>query len=127
MTAASSRARNGLLLMESSSSMRNLMTYDPNSSQAKVEDRDEREGLECDDAATAETLGVTERAGSGRDQIVCGGGVGRQAGDAEAGGDRALGEAVRRDDTADALGVGDGARLGRIGEQRRDPLALGAG
>ena len=78
------------------------MTYDPDSSQAKVEDRGERKDLERGDAVTAETFGVAERAVSGRNQIVGRGRVSRQAGDAEAGGDRAVSEGVRRDDPADA-------------------------
>ena len=60
------------------------MTYDPDSSQAQVEDRDERKDLERGDAVTAEKFGVGESAVSGRDQIVGRGRVGRQAGDAEA-------------------------------------------
>src|SRR5438105_14921049 len=109
MTAASSRARNGLWLMASSSSMRNLMTHDPDSSQAAVEECDAGKALERADAVAAQALGVGQRPLGGRDQVFRGRRVGREPGHAETGGDRSVREGLSRDDAADPLRVRSGA------------------
>src|SRR5262249_9612361 len=127
MTAASSRARNGLLLMEFL-----LVDPEPNDTRSRLKSSDRSRiattgALERGDAVPAQALGVGEGTLGGGDQVVGGRRIGREAGDAEARGDRPVREWVRRDDSADALGIRDGAGLGRVREQRREDIAVEPG
>ena len=72
---------------------------------------------------SAQTLGVVQRPVGGDDEIVDGRGVFRQAGDAEAGGDRRVREAVLLDDVPDTLRVRETAAFDGVHQDDRELVA----
>ena len=102
------------------------MTHDPDSSQA-IGRRSRRAGaLERGDAVPAQALRVGERALGSGDQLVGRRRVGRQAGDAEARGDRPVRERVCRDTNDDQfIACALAAQADAIVTRDNDLLSLG--